>query len=87
MGEKAMAQYGAPGALCKMEACSPGGGGSLIYFSCDDCSVEAARAVDAGGSIMKPKFAIGEHGFISIVSDTEGNIIGLHSMTEQVFRP
>lgn len=81
MGEKTMTQYGAPGTLCKMEGCSPGGGGTLIYFSCADCSVEAARAADAGGAVLKPKFAIGEHGFISIVTDTEGNVIGLHSMT------
>ena len=72
--------HGAPGALCKMEACSPGGGGTLIYFSCEDCAIEEARAVKAGGTILKPKLVIGEQGFISNVMDTEGNAIGLHSM-------
>ena len=28
---------------------------------------------------MRPKFPIGEHGFVSIVTDTEGNMVGLHS--------
>ncbi|MFN0129026.1 MAG: VOC family protein [Verrucomicrobiales bacterium] len=80
MGEEAMSQYGAPGALCKMEGCSAGAGGTLIYFSCDDCAIEEARAAKAGGKILKPKFSIGEYGFISILMDTEGNTIGLHSM-------
>lgn len=29
---------------------------------------------------MKPKFAIGQYGFIALVYDTEGNVFGLHSM-------
>jgi uncharacterized protein len=33
MDGETMNVYGAPGALCKMEGCSPGGGGTLIYFS------------------------------------------------------
>jgi uncharacterized protein len=72
--------YGAPGALCKMNGCEAGGGGTLIYFSCEDCSVEAARVTQNGGRVYKEKFAIGEYGFIAIVCDTEGNTIGLHSM-------
>ena len=71
---------GAPGALVKMEGCSSGGGGTLIYFSCADCAIEEARVPEAGGGIVKSKFAIGEYGFISLVTDTEGNMIGLHSM-------
>ncbi|YCM44221.1 VOC family protein [Verrucomicrobiaceae bacterium 227] len=79
MDEGTMTQYGAPGALCKMEGCSAGAGGTLIYFSCDDCAIEEARAGKAGGTILKSKFAIGEYGFICILMDTEGNTIGLHS--------
>jgi predicted enzyme related to lactoylglutathione lyase len=29
---------------------------------------------------MKDKFPIGEHGFIALAYDTEGNVFGLHSM-------
>jgi predicted enzyme related to lactoylglutathione lyase len=32
------------------------------------------------GQVLQEKFPIGEHGFCSICMDTEGNIIGLHSM-------
>lgn len=71
---------GCSGALCKMEGCAPGGGGTLIYFSCADCASEASRVAAHGGTIYKEKFPIGEYGFIAIACDTEGNTIGLHSM-------
>lgn len=72
--------YGAAGALAKMEGVSAGPGSVLIYFSCDDCADQAARAAENGGSVIHEKFAIGEHGFIAMVNDSEGNIIGLHSI-------
>lgn len=71
---------GATGALVKMEGKDSGGGGTLIYFSCADCSVEAAKVAVNGGKIFKEKFSIGQYGFIALVYDTEGNMIGLHSM-------
>lgn len=71
---------GAPGAICKMEGVEPKTGGTLIYFSCKDCAHNAALAEKAGGKIQAPKFSIGQYGFISMVEDTEGNTIGLHSM-------
>lgn len=70
---------GAAGALVKSTHMKPGTGGTLIYFSCADCAVEAARVVPHGGKVLKPKTGIGEYGFIAIVEDTEGNTIGLHS--------
>ncbi len=72
--------YGACGMLVKMEEKSSGCGGTLIYFGCEDCAVQAVRAAENGGSIIKEKFSIGEHGFIALVNDTEGNMIGFHSM-------
>lgn len=72
--------YGASGALVHMEGVPSGGSGTMVYFSCEDCAVEAARAAEAGGSIFRAKMPIGEYGFIALVNDTEGNLIGLHSM-------
>ena len=72
---------GCPGALVHLPGKDSGPGGTLIYFSCADCATEAARASEIGGQIVKPKFSIGEYGHISLVLDTEGNMIGLHSMT------
>ncbi len=74
-----MSAPGASGALVKMQGV-PSGGSTLIYFGCEDCAVEEGRVKKAGGSIHKPKFSIGQYGFISLVIDTEGNMFGLHSM-------
>lgn len=72
--------YGIPGALVKMEGAPSGGSSTLIYFACKDCAVEQQRVTQFGGSVFRPKMSIGEYGFISLVKDTEGNMIGLHSM-------
>lgn len=74
-----MGSSGASGALAKMKDCPSGGMGTLVYFLCEDCAVEASRAAAAGGRICKPKTSIGHYGFIALVTDTEGNMIGLHS--------
>ncbi len=72
--------YGAAGSLVKMAGCPSGGNSTLVYFKCEDCAVETARAAANGGGIFKDKMSIGEHGFIALVTDTEGNVVGLHSM-------
>ncbi|MBY5992866.1 VOC family protein [Ferrimonas balearica] len=71
--------YGAAGAICHMEGVPAGANSTLVYFSCDDCAVEESRVADAGGTLVRPKMSIGEYGFISIASDPDGNMIGLHS--------
>ena len=75
-----MEHPGAGGTLCKMEGMSPGAGGTLIYFGCADCAVEAARVEAAGGRLQQAKMSIGEYGNIALAFDTEGNMFGLHSM-------
>ena len=74
------ATYGATGALVQMEGFAPSGMGTLVYFHCADCAVEESRVVSAGGTVEHSKMPIGQYGFISHVHDTEGNLIGLHSM-------
>lgn len=73
-------QYGANGALVKMKGKSSGGNSTIVYFACQDCAVEEARVEKHGGKIDKPKMSIGEYGFISLILDSEGNMLGLHSM-------
>ena len=58
----------------------PAGGGTLVYFGCRDCAAEASRVVANGGTIVREKMSIGEHGHIVLARDTEGNMIGFHSM-------
>ena len=71
---------GTGGMLVKSPKSSPGAGGTLVYFSCEDCAVEAALFAQHGGKLHQPKQSIGEYGFIAMVEDCEGNPIGLHSM-------
>ncbi len=75
----AMDRTGAAGALVHMTRFPAGGNSVLVYFSCSDCAVEAARVKQAGGRLEKEKTSIGEYGFIALPVDTEGNMIGLHS--------
>lgn len=74
-----MNRDGAAGALVRMKGVPSGGNSVLVYFSCEDCAVEEARVETSGGHVQRPKMSIGEYGFISLVVDTEGNMIGLHS--------
>lgn len=75
-----MNSYGANGALVKMPGFSSGKNSVIVYFACNDCANEENLVKQHGGKIEKTKFSIGEYGFISLVHDSEGNMIGLHSL-------
>ncbi|MGA8854160.1 MAG: VOC family protein [Christiangramia sp.] len=68
------------GALVHVKEVAAGGNSTIVYFGSKDCSIEEARVEDAGGELVRAKMSIGEYGFISLAKDTEGNMIGLHSM-------
>jgi len=76
-GEKAS---GTSGALVKGQLMKPGSGGTLVYFSCNDCAIESSRVITNGGKLLKEKMSIDKYGFIAIAQDSEGNTIGLHSL-------
>ncbi|AEI92324.1 VOC family protein [Roseobacter litoralis] len=75
-----MSAYGAGGALTKAAHASPGVGGTIVYFSVEDTAEPEARVEAAGGIVVRPKFSIGEFGWITLCQDTEGNMFGLSSM-------
>ncbi len=75
-----MGSYGAGGALTKSEYASPGVGGTIVYFSVDDTALLETRIAEAGGKVVRPKFSIGEFGWVTLCQDTEGNMFGLSSM-------
>lgn len=70
----------ATGALVKMKGFKAGNNSTVVYFNSKDCSIEEARVEDAGGKVIESKMSIGEHGNIVLATDTEGNMIGIHSM-------
>lgn len=76
-----MGVYGAGGALVKSSHGRPGMGGTLVYFSVENCANEEARVALAGGQVLRPKFSIGQFGWVTLCMDTEGNLFGLSSMT------
>lgn len=75
-----MALYGAGGALVKSRYSKPSSGGSVVYFSVEDCGKNEKLVKKAGGSVLRPKFSIGEFGWVTLCRDTEGNTFGLSSM-------
>lgn len=74
-----MKEDGASGALVKMEGFKAGGNSTIVYFRSDDCATEEAKIAKAGGKIMNSKQSLGEHGFMVLAMDTEGNMFGVHS--------
>lgn len=70
---------GSMGALVKLDKVNPGPGGTLVYFDTREINAELSRVTAAGGKILQPKVNIGAAGFIALIEDTEGNIIGLRS--------
>ena len=76
---QSMTDYGASGALARMDGFEPSGNGTLVYFSCKDCAAELARVAGAGGKVQQEKFSIGDYGSIGLAIDTEGNMFGVHS--------
>lgn len=74
-----LASHGTTGALVKHPMKKTSTEGTLVYFSCQDCVEQEKLALANGGKVFKTKFSIGSNGFISIIGDSEGNAIGLHS--------
>ena len=72
---------GVGGAVVKMEQNKPSSQGTVVYINVEgylDKAIE--NTAKAGGKILMEKTGIGENGFIAVISDTEGNSVGLHSM-------
>lgn len=72
---------GASGALVKLDVAGPGVGGTLVYFRSGDIAAELGRVEAAGGKIIRPKLHIDNFGYIALIEDTEGNMIGLRSLS------
>ena len=70
------------GELVQSAEDQPSLNGVTIYLNSDD-GVDhfLARVRAADGMVTHPRTSIGEHGFIGIFVDTEGNHIGVHGMS------
>lgn len=67
------------GVLSKSARNTPSGNGTIIYINASPAIQPVLDKVEkAGGKIIAPKTLI-PAGFIAIISDTEGNKVGLHA--------
>lgn len=58
----------------------PSATGPLMYLNCGGRLEQAeAQVAKRGGKVLIPKQSIGPHGFRSVILDSEGNRIALHS--------
>lgn len=86
-GQMAMFPYdeknnGITGAVSKMEGGKPGTGGTLVYLNVEgELDGVISRIPGSGGKMVKERTAIPPHGSIALFEDSEGNLVGLHSMS------
>jgi len=72
---------GVGGCITLMDGCKPGEGGTLVYLNVEgELDAVLSRIPAAGGEVIKPRTEIPPHGFMGLFKDTEGNVVGLHSM-------
>jgi len=74
---------GSSGSLvCHEQHYTPSENGTLVYFNSPsgNLSTERERVEAAGGKILQPRTQISEeHGYMALLTDTEGNRIALYS--------
>jgi predicted enzyme related to lactoylglutathione lyase len=73
---------GAGGSLFKGPDTKTGEGGAIVYFTSTsgDCANELAKAKELGSKVIMEKFKIPDgHGFMVMITDSEGNRIAISS--------
>jgi hypothetical protein len=70
---------GVRGSLVKHPVRRPTAEGALVYLDASGkLDMVLRRVPEAGGVVVMPKTDIGEPGYIALIRDTEGNVVGLH---------
>lgn len=73
------ATNGVGGALLWNGKARPASAGVTVYLNAGtDIRGAIDRVIDAGGRVTRPVTDIGDPGYIALIEDTEGNIVGLH---------
>jgi predicted enzyme related to lactoylglutathione lyase len=76
------AEGGVGGGVIQGEGYVPSAEGTVVYLNAgDDLNIVLNRVEAAGGKVLMPKTSIGENGFMAYFLDSEGNKVGLHSMS------
>lgn len=70
------------GGLAQSPMHKPGTSGSIIYLNANpDLQLVLNKIEKAGGKVTMPKTSIGGNGFMAFFTDSEGNMMALHSNT------
>jgi predicted enzyme related to lactoylglutathione lyase len=73
------AKDGVGGAILLDPMRKPSTDGTLVYLDArGDLDGSLRRAADMHAEVILPRTDIGEPGFIAILRDSEGNLVGLH---------
>ena len=73
-------ENGVGGALVRQPGREPIDGGVIVYLDANGkLDASLARVESAGGKVVMPRTDIGPPGFIALIRDSEGNLVGLHS--------
>jgi uncharacterized protein len=77
-----MAGHGNSGALIRGDGYEPCERGTVVYLNAGEDLVESLERIEpSGGKVVVPKTKItDEYGHFALFQDTEGNLVGLHSM-------
>jgi len=69
---------GVRGALVQDPRARPSREGTRVYLDAPDIDGCLARVATAGGKVLLGKTDIGDPGFIAMLEDSEGNLVGLN---------
>ncbi|OJX70479.1 VOC family protein [Magnetospirillum sp. 64-120] len=71
------------GGIVKAQGTHQPGSGAIVYLNGGaDLAVPLSRVEAAGGKVLLPKTALPESwGFMAHIVDSEGNLVGLHSLS------
>jgi len=70
---------GVGGALIKHADRKPVAGGTTVYLDSSDIDAALTRVSKLGAEVRQPKTSIGPLGWVALLVDSEGNLVGLHS--------
>lgn len=75
-------ENGVGGSIVESPDHQTGAGGTRVYLNAEG-KLDAVldRVPGAGGEVLQPRTSIAPHGFIAVIKDSEGNPVGLHSMS------
>jgi predicted enzyme related to lactoylglutathione lyase len=73
---------GIGGAIIPENEVQPLSAGAMVYMNAqtpDNLDQILSRVEAAGGTIVRPKTSLGPIGYIAMIRDVEGNLVGFHT--------